>query len=94
MSELTQYYEAFRTGYWAHEDAESCPCGGCGWVLSEVDTFHQCRMHYAGQPHPEDPEGSPDEFTQEDVFLFEAGLSEPDFDREVVPEAFDDEVPF
>ena len=56
MSELQAYYDAFRTGYWAHPDARECRCGGSGWALSEVDTLHTCRYHYRGQPHPEDSE--------------------------------------
>lgn len=54
MSELQAYYDAFRTGYWAHPDEGRCPCHGGGWVCSEVDTWHQCPIHYTSQPHPED----------------------------------------
>lgn len=53
MSELQTYYDNFSRGYWAHEDAAVCRCGGSGWVLSEVDTFHECRFHYDGQPNNE-----------------------------------------
>jgi len=60
MSELQQYYDAFSQGHWAKEDAKDCPCGGGGWVLSDVDTFHKCRFHYKNQTHPED-EGAVDE---------------------------------
>jgi len=56
MSELQAYYDAFRTGYWAHPDADRCPCHGSGWALSEVDTWHKCPIHYNGQAHPEDYE--------------------------------------
>jgi len=52
---LQQYYEAFRSGYWADEDPKKCECGGSGWALSDVDTWHACPIHYDGsQPHPED----------------------------------------
>lgn len=54
MSEQQAYYEAFRTGYWADPDPAFCRCRGRGWALSEVDTWHQCHIHYKGQRHPED----------------------------------------
>ncbi len=57
MSELQAYYDAFRTGYWADSDPERCRCHGSGWACSEVDTWHQCPIHYTGQPHPEDEFG-------------------------------------
>lgn len=38
----------------ADADPARCGCRGHGWYLSEVDTFHKCPAHYAGQPHPED----------------------------------------
>lgn len=53
MSELQHYYQNFCANYWAHPDAEICRCKGRGWVLSEVDTWHECPYH-KGQPHPED----------------------------------------
>lgn len=28
------------------------PCGG--WIITDLDTIHQCPMHYNNQPHPED----------------------------------------
>jgi DnaJ-class molecular chaperone len=27
-------------------------CGG--WIVTDLDTIHQCPLHYKGQPHPED----------------------------------------
>jgi hypothetical protein len=62
MSELAAYYEAFRTGWWAMESADACPCHGSGWALSEVDTWHECRFHFAGQLHPDAREGDIEEF--------------------------------
>ena len=56
MSELQQYYDDFRRGQWAQEDPKDCPCGGSGWALSDVDTFHKCPKHHTDQPHPEDHE--------------------------------------
>lgn len=55
MSELQQYYNDFCSGYWADPDPNNCRCRGCGYVLSEVDTWHECPYHYKkGQRHPED----------------------------------------
>lgn len=54
MSELQHYFDNFRQGWWRNEDPNKCPCRGGGWVLSEVDTWHQCPSHYSGQRHPED----------------------------------------
>lgn len=54
MSELQSYYDAFSTGYWATPDASECECGGGGWALSDVDTWHKCPCHFWGQPHPEE----------------------------------------
>jgi hypothetical protein len=54
MSELQAYYDNFRAGYWARQDANECRCHGGGWALSEVDTWHKCPVHFHGQTHPED----------------------------------------
>jgi len=56
MSEQSNYYENYcRAGAFASEDADECGCRGSGWFLSEVDTWHECPVHYvAGQRHPED----------------------------------------
>lgn len=63
-SEHDQYLASFQTGYWATEDEASCPCHGSGWALSEVDTWHECPVHFQGQTHPEAEEGLP---SQEEV---------------------------
>ena len=60
MSELQHDYDTFRTGYWATANAEDCPCHD-GWALSEVDTWHKCPVHFAGQLHPETCESFEDE---------------------------------
>lgn len=31
-----------------------CGCRGQGWLLSDFDTWHECRYHYQGQAHPGD----------------------------------------
>lgn len=54
MSELQHYYNCFRQGSFMHPDPFKCGCGGRGWALSEVDTWHHCPTHYDGQRHPED----------------------------------------
>ena len=53
MSELQDYFSMCETGAWADEDPKFCPCRD-GWFLSQVDTWHKCRFHNHGQPHPED----------------------------------------
>lgn len=58
MSELTTYYNEFVLGHgWERESADECGCRGCGWFLSEVDTWHKCPTHNTGQRHPEDYDG-------------------------------------
>jgi hypothetical protein len=56
MCEYQQYYQSMCTSYWAHENPSTCGCGGKGWKLSEVDTWHQCPYHGKDIPHPEDYE--------------------------------------
>jgi hypothetical protein len=51
---LQAYYNAFKRGDWATQDPNACPCRGNGWALSDVDTWHECPIHYTGQRHPED----------------------------------------
>jgi hypothetical protein len=54
MGDLQQCYEAAERGMFADEDPAQCGCHGRGWFNSEVDTWHQCPVHYCGQRHPED----------------------------------------
>ena len=35
-----------------YPEAEQCTCRGYGWILSDYDTWHECRFH-KGKPHPE-----------------------------------------
>ncbi len=65
MSELSSYYENFKAGYWANEDPEKCLCHG-GWALSEVDTWHECPVHYCGQLHPDYEYTTDEEFDAAD----------------------------
>jgi len=38
---------------WVHEKAEHCGCRGGGWHSTDVDSWHTCPHHHAGQCHPE-----------------------------------------
>jgi len=38
---------------WINPDPEKCGCRGKGWYLSDLDTYHQCQVHFNGQMHPE-----------------------------------------
>lgn len=60
-SELSQYYEAFVARLAVGEGLapEDCACRGGGWILSQIDTWHQCPDHYTGQRHPEDDMDEP-----------------------------------
>jgi len=40
--------------YDCEPDAATCWCRGSGWVLSDWDSWHECRHHYRGQPTPDD----------------------------------------
>ena len=52
---LQAMYNEICQGHWMHFDGAICGCGGSGWFLSDLDTFHECSYHHvAGQPHPED----------------------------------------
>ncbi len=50
-SEYSAYFASVQQGHWCHEDASKCPCGGGGWLLSELDIWVACRVHDG--PHPE-----------------------------------------
>ena len=71
ISESQRYYEVMETKGWAHPDSDFCLCGGRGWVLSEVDTWHKCPFHSDGKGHPE--EGG----EEEGAVLMAAVLPEP-----------------
>lgn len=49
---LQAEYNYMASGNWAHPDESECPCRG-GWLLSDLDTWHQCPYHGHGVPHPE-----------------------------------------
>lgn len=94
MSELEIYFNEYcKTAAWARRAAEECGCRGRGWWLSEVDTWHQCPVHGAGKPHPEDDSGEDYEPPAgADLFAPERSIEEG-WDYEPPPMA-DDDAPF
>ena len=46
------YYQGSEMGSQVDEDPELCDCQGSGWLLSPMDSWHECREH-RGKPHPE-----------------------------------------
>jgi len=57
MSMLQDIFNSARRGDFAQEDKGLCGCRGSGWFLSGVDTWHECPVHFLGQPCPEDEGG-------------------------------------
>jgi hypothetical protein len=51
---LQGIYDAARQGVWQDENPSRCGCGGRGWYLSDVDTWHLCSLHGLNAPCPED----------------------------------------
>jgi len=41
------------SGAWNHPNPVLCECKGRGWILSDFDTWHQCKIHGKDVPHPE-----------------------------------------
>ena len=58
MNSEQNYFNEMQSGAWAERNPSKCPCKGNGWVLSDLDTWHQCQMHGAGVPCPENDDGS------------------------------------
>ena len=50
---LQALYNEAQSGLWAHFNPFECGCKGSGWHLSQVDTWHKCRIHNPKAPHPE-----------------------------------------
>jgi len=48
-------YRELESGAWNEIRPDTCPCRG-GWLLSPFDTWHRCKTHGIGVPHPEDKE--------------------------------------
>ena len=53
MNSLQQEFNELQTGNWAEQNPSKCPCRGRGWLLSDLDTWHQCPVHGSGAPYPE-----------------------------------------
>jgi len=56
MSEQENYFREYANpGAWQREDPDECGCRGTGWFLSQLDTWHPCRVHPdESGGHPED----------------------------------------
>jgi hypothetical protein len=53
-SEHEIYYQEVACGAaWVDEDPDACGCKGSGYWLSELDTWHKCRLHAPDAVHPE-----------------------------------------
>lgn len=49
-------YRELESSAWNDINPFKCPCRG-GWLLSDFDTWHRCKTHGVGVPHPEDESG-------------------------------------
>lgn len=74
MSMYEDYYRDFCAALWRDEDPARCGCRGRGWVLSDLDTWHQCPIHGKGARHPEDDHG--DEVEEGDEVVAPAPAAE------------------
>lgn len=54
MNHVADFLNQLDTAVWNDIDPAKCPCRGSGWLLSDYDTWHRCRTHGIGVPHPED----------------------------------------
>lgn len=85
QSEAQMHTQAIEAGWSSTEDPETCACRGTGYILSQLDTFHECRIHFVkGQPHPEDDENEDDREGRAD---YEAELNEDTYERDMEREA-------
>lgn len=89
-SEYSQYYNAFSTRLLSGEgiSPDECACGGCGWILSQVDTWHKCPDHWKPEfKHPDDDSGCYDVTEDAMVDIVNAeGIQQP--------EPTEDDIPF
>ena len=60
-----EIYRELESSAWNEINPAKCPCRN-GWLLSDFDTWHQCRTHGKGVPHPEDDSESAEAFDWED----------------------------
>jgi len=84
---LQNYYDNFcvEVSMLAHHDPEVCLCKGGGWVLSDVDTWHECPCHKE-KPHPESEYDETPAEDQPQATVTPSAVPETSFD--------DDECPF
>jgi hypothetical protein len=69
-------YNEMCSGRWAEVNPSKCPCRGRGYLLSDLDTWHQCPQHGAGVPHPETEMEEPSDFdyAAHDLALFRSAF--------------------
>ena len=48
-----QTYLYFQNSRFSEINPKTCPCRG-GWLSTNYDTWHACKLHGKGVPHPED----------------------------------------
>ncbi len=65
-SELSQQAWFDNSGLWADPDPHRCPCGGRGWLCSDLDFWVKCPVHGDGVPHPEDESDEAKEYNHKE----------------------------
>jgi len=53
-------FRYMESGRWAEMNPSKCPCGGRGYVLSDLDTWHKCSVHGDGVVDMDEEEGMSD----------------------------------
>lgn len=86
-NELEGHYRNCEAGYFAQPDASQCGCGGSGYYLSQLDTWHKCPTHFVpGQAHPEDENREYEaEAAPEPTAPTTEPAPPPDFDESNIP---------
>ena len=52
-----EVYRELESAAWNEINPSKCPCRSHGgWLLSDFDSWHRCKTHGAGVPHPESDE--------------------------------------
>lgn len=60
MNSMELEYRYMESGRWSEMNPSRCPCGGKGYVLSDLDTWHKCSVHGEGVLDMEAEEDLPD----------------------------------
>jgi hypothetical protein len=55
-----EVYRELESSAWNEISPFKCPCRN-GWLLSDFDTWHRCKTHGVGVPHP-DPDSEDESF--------------------------------